>query len=226
MMTPPARSIEADATHRPHSSEGAFCLVAEGALLARLRAGEDRAYEELVRAETRSLLAVARRLLRHEEDAQDAVQQAFLSAFRALPGFDGRCRLKTWLHRIVTNAALSKLRAREPYCEQSIDELLPVFLEDGRHADQFGEWSLPADMRLVRHETRIQVRNAIERLPAPYRTVLLLRDLEEFSTEQVAEALGVSLDTVKQRLHRARQALMKLLNPLMRPSGSRRLASC
>src|SRR5688572_10005773 len=174
-------------------------------LLARLRAGDEVAYEELVRNETRHLLAVARRLLRNEEDAQDAVQQAFLSAFRALPAFNGQSRLTTWLHRIVTNAALMKLRTRDRQPEDSIEDLLPRFREDGHHVEQFSEWALPADARMIRRETRAHVRAAIETLPSSYRTVLRLRDIEELSTEQTAQALGVSPNTVKIRLHRARQ---------------------
>jgi RNA polymerase sigma-70 factor (ECF subfamily) len=164
-------------------------------LLRQLRAGDDAAYEELVRKEMPHLLAVARRLLRNDEDAQDAVQQAFLSAFRALPAFNGQSRLTTWLHRI--------------------EELLPNFLDDGHHVEQFSEWTLPADARMVRHETRTHVRAAIDRLPDSYRTVLLLRDIEELSTEETAQALGVTSNTVKIRLHRARQALLKLLTPSM-----------
>ena len=185
------------------------------ALLARLRAGDETAYDELVRAESRHLLAVARRLLRNEEDAQDAVQQAFLSAFRALPAFNGQSRLTTWLHRIVTNAALMKLRTRGRQPEDSIEDLLPTYLEDGHHTAQFSEWALPAESKLLRRETRGQVRTAIDALPDAYRTVLLLRDIEELSTEETAQALGVTPNTVKIRLHRARQALLKLLKPVM-----------
>jgi len=190
-------------------------LGPEEQLLSRLRAGDDAAYEELVRKEMPHLLAVARRLLRNDEDAQDAVQQAFLSAFRALPSFNGQSRLTTWLHRIVTNAALMKLRTRGRRPEESIEELLPTFLDDGHHVEQFSEWTLPADARMMRHETRTRVRAAIDRLPDSYRTVLLLRDIEELSTEETAQALGVTSNTVKIRLHRARQALLKLLTPSM-----------
>jgi RNA polymerase sigma-70 factor (ECF subfamily) len=194
-------------------ARGASPTAPEGELLARLRRGDEAAYEELVRAETRHLLSVARRLLRNEEDAQDAVQQAFMAAFRALPEFNGQSRLTTWLHRIVTNAALMKLRTRNRRPEGSIDELLPHFLEDGHHVDQFSEWTLPADTHMLRRETRAQVRAAIDRLPEPYRAVLLLRDIDELSTEEAADALGVNANTVKIRLHRARQALLKLLKP-------------
>ena len=197
-------------------------IQGEADLLARLRAGDEAAYEELVRAETRHLLAVARRLLRNEEDAQDAVQQAFLSAFRALPEFNGQSRLTTWLHRIVTNAALMKLRTRGRRPEDSIEDLLPTFVEDGHHTEQFAEWALPADTKLLRRETRAQVRAAIDALPDGYRTVLLLRDIEEMSTEEAARTLGLNPNTVKIRLHRARQALLKLLTPGMKAGRLRR----
>jgi RNA polymerase sigma-70 factor (ECF subfamily) len=184
-------------------------------LLARLRQGDDLAYEQLVRQESRHLLAVARRLLRNEEDAQDAVQQAFLSAFRALPSFNGESRLATWLHRIVTNAALMKLRTRGRRPEESIEDLLPRFVEDGHHVEQFNAWDAPPDALLVQQETRVRIRAAIDSLPETYRTVLLLRDIEEFNTEEAARALGVTTNTVKIRLHRARQALVKVLDPVM-----------
>ena len=148
----------------------------EALLLARLRAGDDAAYEQLVRTEGRHLLAVARRLLRDEEDARDAVQQAFLSAFRALPAFHGESRLTTWLHRIVTNAALMKLRTRVRRPEESIEDVLPRFLEDGHHVEQFSAWTAAPDAILVQDETRARIRAAIDRLPETYRTVLLLRE--------------------------------------------------
>jgi RNA polymerase sigma-70 factor (ECF subfamily) len=193
---------------------------AEALLVSRLRAGDEAAYEDLVRAESRHLLAVARRLLRNEEDAQDAVQQAFLSAFRALPSFNGQSRLSTWLHRIVTNAALMKMRTKGRRPEESIDDLLPSYIEDGHHVQQFSAWNVRADTQLIRAETSTQVRTAIDRLPQGYRTVLLLRDIEELSTDEAAQALGVTTNTVKIRLHRARQALVKLLDPTFTPGAT------
>lgn len=186
----------------------------ERALVARLRQNDERAFEELVRAETGHLLAVARRVLRHEEDARDAVQQAFLSAFRALPEFSGECRLTTWLHRIVTNAALMKLRAKSRRPEASIDELLPKYLEDGHHAERIRDWSATADEQLERREVCERVRAAVAQLPAPYRIVLMLRDIEDVDTAETARRLGLSQGAVKTRLHRARQALATLLAPV------------
>ncbi len=183
-------------------------------LIARLRAGEEQAYETLVRAHSPRMLAVARRFLGDGDDAHDAVQEAFISAFRAMERFEGSARLSTWLHRIVVNAALMKLRSRRRKPEQSIDELLPTFLSDGHQAEPAVPWK-PIDA-LVRREARDLVRHSIDQLPESYRTVILMRDIEELDTAETAEELGVSPGVVKTRLHRARQALRKLLDPQLR----------
>src|SRR5260370_26184052 len=122
--------------------------------------------------------AVARRFLRCEEDSADAVQDAFLSAFRSLEHFEGNSSLGTWLHRIVVNACLMKLRAQSRNRQVSIEDLLPTFDEAGHHTQPIRSWEEQALSRLTREETRIQVRACIDRLPEPYRTVLLLRDIE------------------------------------------------
>jgi RNA polymerase sigma-70 factor (ECF subfamily) len=182
-------------------------------LLAPLRAGDAAAYETLVRRETPKLLAVARRLLRSEDDARDAVQDAFVSAFRSLRSFEGGCRISTWLHRITVNAALMRLRTRKRKPEAPIEDLLPTFLEDGHHTRHPHEWREDAFELLANRETRDFVRASIDQLPESYRTVLLLRDIEELDTPEVARVLGVSENLVKVRLHRARQALRSLLEP-------------
>jgi len=193
--------------------------AADARLLADLRAGDDAAYERLVRRYGARLLATARRLLRHEEDARDAVQDAFLQAFRGLDRFQGDARLSTWLHRIVVNAALMKLRTRRRKPESSIEELLPRFLEDGHMAEAAAPWRDGTDAALEREETRELVRRGIDRLPESYRTVLVLRDLEELDTAETSALLGIGTDAVKTRLHRARQALRQILDPHLR-SGS------
>jgi len=189
-------------------------VAIERSLLDRLRRGDDLAFEELVRAETGHLLAVARRLLRNDEDAQDAVQQAFLSAFRALSEFNATSRLTTWLHRIVTNVALMKLRSRGRRPEDPIENLLPRFLDDGHHEVMIRDWSASAQEQLEQREVRARVRAAVDQLPESYRAVLLLRDIEELDTEETARKLGLSTAAVKTRLHRARQALAGLLGPV------------
>ncbi len=192
----------------------------EQALLVRLRVGEEAAYESLVRDYGGRLLAVARRFVANEEDANDVLQEAFLSAFRALPNFAGQSRLTTWLHRIVVNAALMKLRTRQRRPECSIDDLLPRFESDGHQAEPAVDWSNAAEAALERGESRALIHAALEQLPEAYRTVLVLRDLEEVDTETAATMLEVSPAVVKTRLHRARQALRTLLDRHFRGGAS------
>lgn len=184
----------------------------EQALLAGLRSGADGAFETLVRTTSARLLAVARRIVGSEEDARDVLQEAYTSAFRALPRFEGQAKLSTWLHRIVVNTALMRLRTRKRKPEEPIEPLLPAFKEDGHQATAAVEWADGADVALERSETRAFVRAQIDKLPDTYRTVLLLRDIEELSTSEVAVMLSTSENAVKIRLHRARQALRALLD--------------
>ncbi len=157
------------------------------------------------------MLAVARRFMGSEEDARDAVQEAFVSAFKAMDRFEGDSRISTWLHRIVVNACLMKLRTRRRKPEESIEDLLPKFAEGGHLEVSATSWE-GADALIEREQTRELVRGAIARLPESYRTVLMLRDIEEFDTEQTAQALGLTKAAVKTRLHRARQALRQVLD--------------
>ena len=183
----------------------------EAAWVRLLQAGDDDAFEQLVRIFGGRMLTMARRYVGNEEDAKDVVQTAYLCAFRALNQFAGAAQLSTWLHRIVVNTALMKLRSRRRKPEESIEDLLPAFQEDGHHVEHFSEWCAPADQLMERKETRTTVRACIEQLPDNYRTVLMLRDIEELSTQEVAERLEMTPTAVKVRLHRARQALSTLL---------------
>lgn len=181
----------------------------DAALVARLQRGDADAFETLVRTHSSRLLSVARRFLPNEHDAQDALQDAFIRAFRAIGTFEERAQLHTWLHRIVVNSALMKLRERRRRPEESIDDLLPAFAADGHQASESRDWS---DAVLERKESARVVRQAIARLPEQYRVVLMLRDLEERDTTETAALLGTSSNVVKVRLHRARQALRTLLD--------------
>lgn len=187
----------------------------EEALVAALRAGDDVAFERVVRQFSGRLLATARRILQNDADARDAVQDAFLAAIKSLPRFEAQSRFSTWLHRIAVNAALMKLRSQRRRPERPISELLPRFLDDGHQSEPAVAWEATENL-LERGETRAIVRDAIDSLPESYRTVLLLRDIEEFDTEQTAEQLGVTVGVVKTRLHRARQALRTLLDAQFR----------
>ncbi|MGH0032625.1 MAG: sigma-70 family RNA polymerase sigma factor [Myxococcota bacterium] len=194
--------------------------VDEKALIDRLRAGDDAAYDELVRAYGARLLAVARRFLRTEDDARDAVQDAFLAAFRSIDRFEGNARVSTWLHRIVVNASLMKLRTRRRKPEQSIEELLPGFLENGHLEAPASPWRQVELDGAEREELRDLLHRCIDELPEGYRNVLMLRDIEELDTEETAEIMGLSTGAVKTRLHRARQALRELLAPHLEGASS------
>jgi RNA polymerase sigma-70 factor, ECF subfamily len=177
-----------------------------------VKAGDEDACAALVSSYGDRMLAACRRLLGNDEDARDALQDAFLSAFRAIPRFQGDSLLGTWLHRIAINAALMKLRAAKRRDEGGIEELLPRFGEDGHHLDPPRTWAPPADDPAIREETRALVRDAIDRLPDAFRAALVLRDLEQLDNDEVARRLGTTVNAAKIRVHRARQALRNLLD--------------
>jgi RNA polymerase sigma-70 factor (ECF subfamily) len=180
---------------------------ADATLLSDVLAGDKEACARLVDQHSGRMLAVARRFLRCEEDCADAVQDAFLSAFRSLNSFKGNAQLGTWLHRIVTNVCLMKLRSQSRRHGVPLDDLLPTF-NDVRPSEL-------ADHSLDRAETQARVRACIEQLPDSYRKVVLLRDIEECDTDQTARLLGITPAAVKTRLHRARQALRAMLEPFV-----------
>lgn len=185
----------------------------EAAMLARLRAKDEAAFDELVDAAAGRMLSVARKMMSTEADAEDAVQDAFLSAFKSLDRFDGRSKLTTWLHQITVNACLMKPRSKRRRPEKSMDALLPEFVADGHQKEPQKRWHAEGSGGIEQDEVRALVRSRIEELPEQYRVVLVLRDVEGLDTEETAAVLGVTLDTVRTRLHRARQALKTLLDP-------------
>ena len=189
--------------------------VDEVDLLERLRAGQEGAFEELVRTYGGRMLAATRRILGSEEEAQDAVQEAFLSAFKALESFQGQSKIGTWIHRIAINAALMRVRKLGRSKESSIEELLPAFSDGGHFVESPVSWGEAVDAPLLREETQALVRAKIDELPDNYRIALLLRDIEGLSNEEVATSLGVSVNAAKIRVHRARQALKQLLDAYM-----------
>jgi RNA polymerase sigma-70 factor (ECF subfamily) len=185
-------------------------------LLEGLRAGDDASYELLVRTWCGPMLAVARRILGGEEDAMDCVQDAFLQVFRNIAEFEGRSSLGTWLHRIVANAALSKLRKRNRAPRELPTELLAEFDATGHRRGRQERCSSSVDDLLDRAETREFVQRQIALLPDQYRVVLVLRDIDGYDTAQAAEMLEITETALKVRLHRARAALKKLIEPLLR----------
>lgn len=188
----------------------------EAQLVAGLRDNQADAFETLVRRYGGRMLPVARRILHDDDAAGEAVQEAFIAAFRAIGSFEGQSRLSTWLHRITVNAALMALRKQSRRRERPIETLLPRFLDDGHQADPPTEWQPRSPDAIESQETRETVRACIAALPETYRTVMMLRDIEGLDTQQTADVLKIEPGAVKVRLHRARQALRSLLEQAMR----------
>ncbi|MCC7241791.1 MAG: sigma-70 family RNA polymerase sigma factor [Acidobacteria bacterium] len=174
-------------------------------LAARAASGDDAAFETLVLRYQRRVFRLACRLT-SEADAPDVTQETFLSVYRHLPTFRGGAQFSTWLYRIATNAGLMHRRARARRPTESLDAFLPRFDDEGILAqtpDALRSASCVEDA-LDRRTLALKVQHAIERLPDAYRDAFVLRDLEELSTGDVAEVLGVEAATVRQRVHRAR----------------------
>ncbi len=180
------------------------------ALLARLKAGDQAAYAQLVEGNASSIYRLALRLMGNEADAEDVLQETFLSAFKSIDRFEGRSSLSTWLYRIASNAALMRLRRNEPE-QVSVDE--PVERDDGDPmARQFFDFCCLPEDDLLREEAREQMKQAIDELPPTLRSVFVLRDIEGLSTAETAEALDLSVSAVKSRLMRARLKLRDQLS--------------
>ena len=184
--------------------------------LAALRDGDPATTETFVREHAVWMLIVSRRILRDNAHAEDAVQGAFVNIFNNLNSFDGRSAIKTWMHRIIVNQALMVLRKNRRMKETSIDDLMPEFDDNScRIEERWATFETPESL-LQQAETKKKISQLISLLPDKYRNVLVLRDIKELSTSDVAEALELSEANVKVRLHRARSALKKLLEPLIR----------
>ena len=195
---------------------GALSGEEETALVARVKAGDQVACARLVTLFGPQMMAVARRFMDCDDDCNDALQEAFISAFRALDRFAAHSRLATWLHRITVNSCLMKLRngsSAGNISFESFEELLPT--SAWRRPHPHGTAIDDPLSEIETDERRALVRHAIDQLPGPYRAVLLLRDIEELDTAATAALLNTSPHNVKRRLHRARQALGTLLVPIM-----------
>jgi RNA polymerase sigma-70 factor (ECF subfamily) len=186
-------------------------------LVEQLRRGSESAFEEVVVQTSARFFAVARRLLGCEAEASDALQEAYLAAFRSIHQFRGESSLASWLRRIVINACYMRLRERARRDERSLDDLLPTYSppgppgHHGRDGAPAGRWNASADELLQYDEVRAKVRQCVDRLPAAARAILILRDVEGLDTEETARIIGIRRGAVKTRLHRARLALRSML---------------
>jgi RNA polymerase sigma-70 factor (ECF subfamily) len=153
------------------------------------------------------MLSTARRYTHNEADAQDCVQEAYLQAFRNIHQFKGQSSIATWLHRIVVNAALMKIRANKRRPEEFIEDNEALFNGGGERIERQTEVSLSVEDVLIDEDTRGEVRRCINQLPEFSRQLVLLRDIEGYSTEETARLMDITAGNVKTGLHRARKAL-------------------
>jgi len=192
----------------------------EAQVIARILRGETHLFHDLIRPYERSVYVMVLSLLQNDADAEDASQEAFLKAFRNLAKFRSESKFSTWLISIALNEARSKLRQKKARKIESLDSgsevdghVSPAILRDWRE--------VPSEA-LERMEVRRMIQLAIADLPGIYREIFLLRDVEELSVNESAEALGISIGAVKVRLHRARMMLQQTLAPQLKQVNPKR----
>jgi len=182
----------------------------ELALVQAARTGDVSAFEQLVRRYDRKIFRLAHHITQHREDAEDVLQESFLKAYQNLAGFQGNSKFYTWLVRIAVNESLMKLRKRRSDRTVSLDE--EVETEDGSMPREVPDWGPSPEQLYGREELNGILVRTIGGLPASFRTVFVLRDVEGLSTEETAEALALSVPAVKSRLLRARLQLRDRLS--------------
>jgi RNA polymerase sigma-70 factor, ECF subfamily len=195
----------------------------EAEMIAAILAGDTQLYHELIHPHERCVYLMALSLMKNEADAEDIAQEAFLKAFRHLSTFRAESRFGTWLISITLNEARSRLRRQTIVRMESLDDapdgggvVSPALLRDWRE--------IPSEV-VERQEIRQMLQEAVISLPTIYREVFQLRDVEDLDVKETAEALGISVPSVKVRLHRARMMLQKQLSPLLKsvnPNAKRR----
>jgi len=184
-------------------------VEAEGFSLEALQAGDQEEFSRLVDTYSAKIYRLATRMLNQQQDAEDVLQETFLKAYRGLKSFDGRSKISTWLFRIATNEALMVLRRKHPEFI-SIDE--PVETEEGEQEPvQIVDWCCLPEHELLSEEARQRLDEAVQKLPESLRVVFVLRDINDLSTLETAEVLGLSETAVKTRLSRARLRLREIL---------------
>jgi RNA polymerase sigma-70 factor (ECF subfamily) len=202
-------------TPNPHRLPSTIARDDEHLLVAAAKKGDAAAFEELVNRYENKIFRLTSNITGNHEDAEDAMQEAFLKAYAHLNNFQGDSRFYTWLVRIAANEALMRLRKRRPG-QVSIDE--PIESDGDLIPREIEDWKPNPEREYAEAEIQKILADVIEKLEPDYRIVLVLRDLEELSTLETAEALGISETAVKSRLLRARLKLRDKLNRYFRRS--------
>ena len=186
---------------------------ADAELVEALRRQETDATERLVERFGDRVYRLTMRITGSKEDAEEAAQDALWTAARRIDSFKGESAFGSWLYRIAANSAYQKLRTRKQRSREiAMDEVLPSLDGDGRHFEPMDDWTNRVDERALQGELRHVLEEAIDALPADYRTALVLHDVEGLSNPDIAESLGISLPAVKSRVHRSRLFVRKRLS--------------
>ncbi|HUS08149.1 MAG TPA: RNA polymerase sigma factor [Bryobacteraceae bacterium] len=189
----------------------------ETPLLERARGGDSAAFTELVEHYQRKIFRLAKHITQNDEDAEDVLQETFLKAYSHLDTFQGNSKFYTWIVRIAVNEALMKLRKRKSDKTVSLDE--PTDTGEDIMAREIAVWEDDPEQKYSREEIRDILDKAVESLRPAFRTVFVLRDIEELSTEETAAALDISIPAVKSRLLRARLQLREKLTRFFKRKG-------
>ena len=209
----PGSALSNLSSPNPHRLPSSVALADEHLLVAAAKAGDAAAFEELVNRYERKIFRLTMNITGNAEDAEDAMQDAFLKSYTHLENFHGDSRFYTWLVRIAANEALMRLRKRRPN-QVSLDE--PIEGEDDLMPREIQDWDPTPEQRYAQSEMKGILNEVIQQLEPDYRIVFVLRDVEELSTEETAQSLGISIPAVKSRLLRARLKLRQKLNRYFR----------
>ncbi len=191
-------------------------LLDDGVLLEGLRMGSPEAVEALFDRFHGKIYGLAMSILKNESDAEEATQDVFMTVFQKAFTFKGDSALYSWIYRICVNACLMRLRGKKRSDTVSIEEFMPVFTEEGMHADPVGDWSKEVERKMLDKELGAVIRKFTDKLSEKYRVVFVLSDVEGLSNEETARILGLTVPAVKSRLHRARLYLRERLERYLR----------
>ena len=199
------------------TSSSNLTVADEGELVSRAQSGDNEAFAELVARYQNKIYRLARNITQSNEDAEDVLQETFLKAYSHLDGFQRNSKFYTWIVRIAVNESLMKLRKRKSDRTVPLDE--PLDTGEESVAREIAVWEDNPEQRYSREEMQEILDEAVESLKPDFRTVFVLRDIEELSTEETAETLGISIPAVKSRLLRARLALREKLTRKFKRKG-------
>ncbi len=191
-------------------------LQEDDRIIEGLKSRDEQAVMDLIDKYQGRIYNLAISILRNEGDAEEITQDVFMTVYQKIDSFKGDSAFFSWVYRICVNACLMRLRNRKRTDAVSIEDFMPVFTEEGRHASEIGDWSREVERRVLNRELGEVLRKFIAELSDKYRVVLVLSDVEGLSNEETANILGLSIPAVKSRLHRARLYLRERLDQYLK----------